>query len=161
MKKISSDGTFFLKRVAPIIAIAIPGLLLAASLANRQVDMQSVVFPIGIGIFGFVVSRLVAGDLADAVYDCGDALLYKRGGEEERIPFTNIMNVSITSQRNPARITLRLVHPGKFGDHVAFSPSLQLQFNPFTAVDALAEDLMTRVDRARRAPALRDVAARR
>ena len=158
MKKISSDGTFFLKKIAPIIAVGIPGLMLALSVASHHADAKSVLFPIAIATFMLVVMRLVSSDLADAVYDCGDALLIKRGDEEERIPFANIMNVSITSTRNPPRITLRLVHAGKFGDHVVFSPSLQLQFNPFTAVDALAEDLMVRVDRARRAPA--QVAAR-
>jgi hypothetical protein len=49
------------------------------------------------------------------------------GGREETIPFSNIMNVNATTQVNPPRITINLF-----------------------ARDELADDLIVRVDKARR-----------
>jgi hypothetical protein len=40
------------------------------------------------------------------------------------------------------------VHPGKFGDEIAFSPIRRFTLNPF-ARNEVAEDLMARVDQAR------------
>jgi hypothetical protein len=50
---------------------------------------------------------------------------------------------------NPPRITLRLAAACKFGSDVSFSPPRRLFNNPF-AISPIAEDLMMRVDSARR-----------
>ena len=73
----------------------------------------------------------------------------RKGDVEERVPLANIMNVSASVAMNPPRITLRLVRPGKFGAEIAFSPVRTFTLNPF-ARNPVAEDLMLRVDQARR-----------
>ncbi len=97
----------------------------------------------------YVIMRKLVWDLADEVYDGGDYLLVKAGGREERIPLSNIMNVSATLMVNPPRITLRLVNPGRFGKEINFIPVRPVTLNPF-AKNAVAEDLIERVDKARR-----------
>ena len=64
------------------------------------------------------------------------------------VPLTNIMNVSATTMVNPPRIELRLAERGRLGDQIAFSPVKNATLNPF-ARNAIADDLMVRVDRAR------------
>lgn len=75
-------------------------------------------------------------------------MLVKNGSDEERVPLSNIMNVSASTNMNPPRITLRLVRPGRFGADVSFSPSSKISFNPF-AKNPVVEDLIVRVDQAR------------
>jgi hypothetical protein len=99
--------------------------------------------------FGLLLMKKLVWDLADEVEDYGDSLLVRKGGEEERIPLSNIMNVSAALYMNPPRITLRLVRPGRFGDEISFCPQTPFSFNPF-AKHRVADDLMLRVDRARR-----------
>jgi hypothetical protein len=60
-----------------------------------------------------------------------------------------VINVSASMFVNPPRITLQLAQPGRFGDEVAFSPRTRTRLNPF-ARNEIAEDLIQRVDRARR-----------
>jgi hypothetical protein len=50
---------------------------------------------------------------------------------------------------NPPRITLKLARPGRFGDEVVFLPQKPFSFNVF-AKNPIAEDLILRVDAARR-----------
>ena len=104
--------------------------------------------PLIMGVFGFFLFRKLIWDLADDVYDCGDYLLVRKGGEEESVALSNIFNVSASLMLNPPRITLRLSEPGKFGKEIAFSPIKRFTLNPF-AKDEVSEDLMLRVDRAR------------
>jgi hypothetical protein len=95
-----------------------------------------------------VVMKKLVWDLADEVLDGGDYLVVKKGRIEERVPLSNIMNVSATTMVNPPRIELRLVEPGRLGERIAFSPVKNASLNPF-ARNAVAEDLIVRVDRAR------------
>ena len=74
----------------------------------------------------------------------------KNGGEEDTIALSNIMNVSVSTLTNRPRITLRLVQPRRFGGGIVFSPIMKLTLNPFGR-NAVGEDLIVRVDRARRA----------
>ncbi len=107
-----------------------------------------IVMPLIMMAFGFFLFKKLLWDLADEVYDGADFLLIKKSGEEDRVYLSNIMNVSSSIAMNPARITLRLRVPGKFGDEIAFSPMSPIRLNPF-ARNAVAEDLMVRVDKAR------------
>jgi len=93
--------------------------------------------------------RKLVWDLVDEVYDGGDYLLVRNGGKEDRVALSNIMNVSASTMTNPPRVTLRLSTPGRFGDEIVFSPIKPITLNLF-ARNKIADDLIVRVDRARR-----------
>lgn len=155
MKIISSKQTFFLKRVFPVFWLGILGMFVATGFisgSSRKVAMEDtlpfILIPIIMIAFGFVLFRKLVWDLADEVSDCGDFLLIRKSGVEERIRLSEVMNVSMSSFTNPQRLTLRLRKPGKFGDEVAFVPTRNFSFNPF-ARNPVAEDLIRRVDMTR------------
>ncbi len=150
MKKISSTSLFFMKKIFPILWFGILGTSVAAVLVRGAFknDPLFLIVPCGMAIFGYFLMQKLVWDLADEVYDCGDALLIKNAGQQEMIPFSDIMHVNVVTMMNPPRITLRLVRPGKFGPEVSFSPATSFSLNPF-AKNQVAEDLITRVDRAR------------
>jgi hypothetical protein len=84
----------------------------------------------------------------DEVYDCGDELLIKNRGREDRIKLSNVINVNVSSFTNPPRITLRLDKPGRLGPEISFPAITAFSLNPF-AKNQIGEDLIVRVDRAR------------
>ena len=150
MTRISSRQTFFLKRILPILWIAIISVPVVsmAVMGNLSKTPMLVAAPVLLLIVGFVVYRNLVWDLADEVYDGGDYLLVKARGREERIPLSNIMNVSATTMVNPPRVTLRLVKEGALGKEVSFAPIKPFTLNAF-ARNAIAENLIERVDKAR------------
>ncbi len=100
------------------------------------------------GIFGYFLMKKTVWDLADEVYDCGTYLVVKNRNEEDKIDFSDVMNVSVNTMTRPPRISLRLRTASKFGDEISFSPiSNGFSFNPF-ARNKIGEDLISRVDRA-------------
>jgi hypothetical protein len=150
VKKISSGLTFFTKKVFPTIWFGSLAIFIGGTLAGgaEQDDLMVLAGPIVMTIFGFILMKYLVWDLVDEVYDCGEFLLVRNRGEEERVALSNVMNVNSSTFSNPPRITLRLVNPGRFGSEIAFSPIAGLRLNPF-AKNAVAEDLIVRVDRAR------------
>lgn len=155
MTTISSGMTRFNKKVFPAVWFGFLAFVLTFStLAGApQQEPMFVLVPIALGVFGFVLMRKLVWDLVDEVCDYGDYLVVKNRGDEDRIVLSNIMNVSASTLTNPPRITLRLVHPSKFGNEIAFSPVTKFTLNPF-AKNEIAGDLMVRVDRARSQRAL-------
>jgi hypothetical protein len=148
MKKISSP-TFFSRRVFPVIWFGFLAFLVVAMAFNpKNFNFLSLAVPLLMAGFGFVLMKNLLWSLVDEVYDCGDSLLIRNRGEEESVALSNIMNVSVSMNMNPARITLRLANPGKFGREIAFSPIRTFSFNPF-AKDPISDDLILRVDQAR------------
>ena len=150
MTLISSRSTHFHKRILPVIWF---GFLFAwASFAVRMRVPVLLVIPAAMGVFGFFIMKKRVWDLADKVYDCGDCLLVRFGGVEERIALSNIVSVSSDIAFNrPRRVELRLATPGRLGVRVAFIPKPWLRGNPFVH-NAVTQDLMERVQRARIAP---------
>ena len=150
LKKISSGMTFFNKKVFPAIWFGFIALFVVMTVAGGAAkdDLMFLVGPIIMAVFGLIVMKNLVWDLVDEVYDCGDVLLIRNRGEEERVALSNVMNVSSSTFSNPPRVTLRLVNPGRFGSEVVFSPIAGFRVNPF-AKNAIAEDLIVRVDRAR------------
>jgi hypothetical protein len=150
MQQISSKSQFFSKRVFPIIWFGFLGFMMYQAVAwgAFKADPMSLIMPCAMAVFGFFLMKKLVWDLMDTVYDCGDYLLVIKRGEEDKLLLSNIMNVSASTHTNPPRITLRLVRPGKFGAEIAFSPATRFTLNPF-AKNAVAENLMARVDQAR------------
>ena len=106
--------------------------------------------PLVMLVFGAWIFRKLVWDLADSVQDGGSYLLVRKGAVDARVPLTDIMNVNLSQFTSPRRVTLRLRTHGALGDEIAFIPKSPLfQVNPF-ARNAIAEDLMRRVDDARR-----------
>jgi hypothetical protein len=150
MTKISSSATFFNKRVFPTIWFGFLAFFFTVSLVSGATrgSWMFIIVPIGMALFGYFLMKRVVWDLADEVFDGGDFLLVRNRGIEDRVPLTNIMNVSASTNMNPQRITLRLVEKGRFGQEIAFSPISVFTLNPF-AKNRVAEDLIVRVDQAR------------
>ena len=97
--------------------------------------------------FGYLIMRWLVLDLADEVWDDGDALIVKNRGREVRILLADIMNLGYSGFQNPPRVTLYLRQPTELGREIAFIPPLWL-FN-FRMPTEIRE-LMLRVDEARR-----------
>jgi hypothetical protein len=146
MKQISRS-MFFYKKVFPVAWFGFIAFFILTVAVSRQ-NLILLAGPVFMAVLGFLLMQKLLWVLVDDVYDCGDFLRVRNHGDEENVALSNIMNVSATTAINPPRITLRLVHPGKFGPEIAFSPLTQFTLNPF-AKNQVAEDLIVRVDQAR------------
>jgi hypothetical protein len=148
MRLISSRMTFVNKRVFPVFWFGFLAFfecisLLAVVRSARGPPAPVLLIPIGMGIFGFFLFRKLVWDLADEVYDCGDHLLAKRSGLQERIELSKVINVSWSTMSNPERVTLTLRDPVAFGREITFTPPLRL--NPFSR-SPIVDDLIDRID---------------
>jgi hypothetical protein len=154
MTKISAGSMFALKRVFPILwfgflVLLVGGLMIWAIARGPQAsDLFFLVTPAIMAVIGYMVMRRFIWDLVDEVYDHGDYLVIRNRGDEARVNLTDVMNVNVSTNLNPPRITLRLVQPSKFGTEIAFSPIRPFIASPF-AKNEVAESLIVRVDRAR------------
>ncbi len=154
-ERISSRNTFFLKRVFPVMWFGFVALFLfggvSAALHGQNQGPVFLVFvvPVAMFCFGYYLMRHLVFDLADAVYDEGDALRVRFGSEEERIPLANIINIGYGGLSNPPRVTLTLRNGGRFGREITFSP-VQRVFGPLIRTsNPIVSDLIERVDAAR------------
>jgi hypothetical protein len=156
MKKISSPMTTFHKKVFPAFWFGFLGLVLIGGITQGTTGNGNRMFlliPCVMALFGYVMMRKLIWDLVDEVYDGGDFLVVKNRGRAQQVPLTDVMNVSSSTAMNPPRITLRLrgaSASGPLGSEFSFSPIKAFTLNPF-AKSAVAEDLIVRVDKARRA----------
>ncbi len=150
MQRISSAGTFFSKKVFPVLFFG--GLAYFLVDANQSGELAPdpflIVGMLSIVLVGGFVFRVFVWDLADQVDDHGTYLEVRRGSVTDRIHMSNIMNVSATQFVNPPRVTLKLVTPGPLGREVSFSPKLPLSLGPVTK-SAIVEDLTERANAAR------------
>lgn len=152
MKKISSSATFFHKKIFPVIWFGGLAAFVAVSFQGPVKEGQPVFLlaPLIMALVGVVIMKQLVWDLVDEVHDGGDYLLIRKGDEQDRVPLSNIINVSASTNTKPPRVTLRLLKPGKFGQEITFSPQVKFSLNPF-AKNPIVDDLIVRVDKARRA----------
>jgi hypothetical protein len=154
-QRISSRNTFFLKRVFPFIwfgciAVTVVVALTALRHSTKPVPLVIFIVPVFVLILVYVLLRRLVFDLADEVWDEGDALRVRFGTEEDRIPLQDIMNISYAGLTNPPRVTLTLRQARRFGRNVTFSP-IQKLFGPLLRTsNPIVTDLIERVDAARR-----------
>ena len=152
MRRISSQQTFFLKRVFPAIWFGALGAICVGMLAEfASGRFQAPAFillpPIAMIVFGYLIFRNLVFDLADLVIDAGDSLLVTRGKETVRVALTEIVNVDASPFSGPPRIVLTLRTPA--GRKIAFAPKRPFTLNPFASIP-IADELVERVERARR-----------
>jgi hypothetical protein len=152
--KLSSNMTFFLKRVFPLLYLGLLAAFIAVPVASGAVRAAGPIFFIGPAlalVIGLGAMKKLVWDLVDEVYDGGDYLLIKNRGREHQLSLADVMNVSGSLYTNPPRITLRIANAsgaGPLGSEVTFSPKRPFSLNPF-AKNPIFEDLVGRVDRAR------------
>jgi hypothetical protein len=154
VKRLSSAATPFLKFGVPVLGIGF--LAVWTGIAVRSGPFEEVwMFPLFallmLLIWAFVYYRFI-WDVADEVMDGGDHLLVRRRGQQERIRLQDIINIAFERRQNGRRTVLRLARAGVFGDRIVFIPAMRLRFS-FSVTDPEEEELIRRVDAARRAQA--------
>jgi uncharacterized membrane protein YobD (UPF0266 family) len=152
MPRISAPYTPPVK-IGPFVFFGLLGLLLVLLLMSGAYETSPMLL-VGVGVmavYGVCSMRTSRGDCVDDVFDCGDHLLVKKSGEEDTIPFSNIINVNFSKnpQNISAQITLRLASPGKFGIEISFAPPPKIYLG-FPPSNEIAEDLLVRAEKARR-----------
>jgi hypothetical protein len=150
MQRISSRSTFFIKRVFPVIWFGFLAVFFLVPLARKSAGGPPVavfLVPAFMAVFGYFLMKKLIFDLADEVLDDGGALIVRFGSEQQRIPLSEIINVSYSYMQNPNRVTLTLRTPCPFGKEVSFSTPAR--FLPF-AKSPIVADLIERIDAARR-----------
>lgn len=152
MRQISSQATFFNKRVFPVIWFGFLAVFFVSALIGMLVQgklmLPFLLVPPIMALGGYFVMREFVWCLLDEVFDAGECLITRNGGLEDRIAFSNIVNLSYSQHSNPKRITLTLREPSRFGREVSFSPRLRFSLNPFQR-DPLVTELIDRIDAAR------------
>ncbi|HUD87718.1 MAG TPA: hypothetical protein VMR17_14800 [Xanthobacteraceae bacterium] len=152
MRRISSNLTFFYKIISLAIWLAsivgIGGLALYLGLTKRAADLLQFLPVIAIIIFlGYRSVKMRVFDAADEVWDDGDSLIVKNNGQEQRIPLTDIRNVSYSTLDNPTQVTVWLRRPMAFGDKVRFFGPTHLRILPL-APNPEIDDLIERFNKA-------------
>ncbi len=142
--------TIVVKRVFPAIwaGFAIWLLVLAGLDATSPAGVVPHLFRLGIVLAGLAYLLITSSSLMDEVIDCGGHLIVRNGRVEERISIASIINVNQGSVSQHSRITLRLDRPCRFGNEIAFIPTGRFTFNLLE--NEIADELISRVDRARR-----------
>jgi hypothetical protein len=151
MRRISSRWTFFYKFIFPLIwfGFIIVFLIVAVVVPTRSgqaLPIPALIVPIIMGVIGYSLMKKMIFNLADEVWDDGNALVVKKSGQEERIALSDIKNVNYSTMTSPPRVVLSLRRPSVFGDQVAFCAPIR--FIPFST-SPLIDDLIERIDAAR------------
>jgi hypothetical protein len=148
MKRISTPYMFSVKAM-PFAFVGLMVFILALMLLNGAYEKSPalLLMPCGMAFIGYHFAKMNSQGLVDAVYDCGDCILVRKRGDEEKIPLANIINVNFNAQ--PSRITLTLATPGKFGAQILFAPPPQVYVGPLPE-NGIAADLLVPASQARR-----------
>ena len=152
MPLMSSKMTFFYKRVFPVIwfgflAVFFLVAFVKGSAADPISNLPSLIIPVVMAIIGYQIMKKMAFNLIDQVFDLGDALLVRNGGQEERIALADIKNVNFFPYMSPPQVTLSLRRPSVFGDTIVFcAPARLMPLSPSPTI----EKLIDRIDAARR-----------
>jgi flagellar biosynthesis protein FliQ len=151
MQLMSSKMTFFYKRIFPVIwfgflAVFFVIALIQGLAAQSIAFIPFIIVAVVMAVIGYQFMKRMAFNLVDEVFDVGDALLVRSGGQEERVALADIKNVNFFPYMSPPQVTLSLRRPSVFGDTIVFcAPArlLPLSRNP------TIEKLIDRIDAAR------------
>jgi len=142
--------TFFYKRVIPVVWFGFLILFIAIPLVSSRGQIPGqllfLIVPIVMGVFGYFLLKRTIFNLVDEVWDNGETLLIRNGGQEQRVELRDIKNVSYSAVINPPRVTLSVRQPTTFGEQIAFMAPVR--FLPFST-SPIINELIERVDHAR------------
>jgi hypothetical protein len=123
---------FWYKKIFPVFWFGFLALMFVTMFCSQQqaskIPLIALFIPLIMMVFGYGLMRALVFDLVDEVWDDGNSLIVKNKGVEERIPFSNIININYQSMR-PPRATLTLRQPSRFGTKIVFSPQTSLAFS--------------------------------
>src|SRR6202035_2037260 len=95
------------KHISLIVAIGI-----AVFMAFKSWPLLFPLLMVGGGLFVF---KTWFPDLADEVWIDGESLIVRKGGQEDRIPFSHVVEVASAGRGGPASIILSLDTRSRFG----------------------------------------------
>jgi hypothetical protein len=152
MPLMSSKMTLFYKRIFPVIWFGFLAVFFAVALvkglgADPISNFLSLIVPVVMAVLGYQIMKRIAFNLVDEVFDLGDALLVRNGGQEERIALADVKNVNYFPYMSPPQVTLSLRRPSVFGDSIMFCAPVRLM--PLSP-SPMIEKLIDRIDAARR-----------
>jgi hypothetical protein len=142
MSLMSSRMTFFYKRVIWFGFLAVFFLIgLVKGLAADPIsNLPFLIVPVVMAILGYQIMKRIAFNLVDEVFDLGDALLVRNGGQEERIALGDIKNVNYFPYMSPPQVTLSLRRPSVFGDAIMFCAPVRLMpLSPSPVIEKLID----------------------
>jgi hypothetical protein len=158
MVRISSQMTFAPKRVVPIVQVGLLLFMVAQSwsLVFTAYDWSGpLVLALLMTGMSFVVLPILRRrwtwslELVDEVCLDGDFLILRRSGQEDRIPFSDIVNIVPGARGPPTPVTLKLRRPSLFGSEVMFcAPEAPRS----SGLRTLIENLTVKAEVARRQP---------
>jgi hypothetical protein len=116
----SPNVTFFYRRIIPILWYGMLAALFLAGLfkvlnAGGISNLPFLAVPLFMGLISYRFLKKLTMNLADEVFDAGDALIVRRGSREERIALADIENVNYIPYMSPPQVTLTLRRPSGFG----------------------------------------------
>ena len=145
MAKISAKYRFF-----PLLCLGLTAFFAVKAFMEGEIGLATteiLIFVLVTGLLTFL-KKIIPGTLVDEVYDCGDFLLIRHRGEEERVGFPNIMEMKSWTRMFPPVVTFQLMNPGKFGLIVSFTPSTPFTLSPYADYSSI-ENLIVRVNDAK------------
>jgi hypothetical protein len=128
MQRLSSRRTYYDKRITPIVMCAVL-LGFGAAAAIHDPPPFPLVSLVLLAIVFFAIIKFVILDLADEVWDAGDALIVRNKGQEDRIPLAAISKVRYSPYKDP-RVTLWLRTPSLFGEKITFAAPIRFIPSP-------------------------------
>jgi hypothetical protein len=104
MKKISTPYMFSVKAL-PFALVGMMVFIFALMLLNGGYEKSPglLLMPCGMAVIGYYFAKMNSQGLADEVYDCGDCILVRKRGDEEKIPLANIINVNFNARPRASR----------------------------------------------------------
>jgi hypothetical protein len=143
--------TFFYKRIFPVIWFGFLAVFFLIGLvkglaADPLSNLPFLIVPVVMAIIGYQMMKRMAFNLVDEVFDLGDALLVRSGGQEERVALADIKNVNFFPYMSPPQVTLSLRRPSVFGDTIVFCAPARIM--PLSRSPTI-EKLIDRIDAAR------------
>lgn len=154
MTKISSQLTFFYKKIFPLLFIGGCIFFLFTALTSPESiknDSSLPVWVFPLFMFGILTMLFIKflHPLADEVYEDGYNIWIKRGKIEIKIPFENIQNINHEKSSKPNRVTLSCRNVTQLGNEISFLPISGFYSHKFTDFDVYLKDLIDRIDQKR------------